>query len=430
MIWSYTHDADKEKLSVGIKGREKFVYEFSLNNTDDTSRLPAKEHIIDIEQTWYPVLRQIIIDHFSQPAAFDMDLSDENITAELNTNFRKTFFLNNLRKLLQQEVGLAVKMYRHDLGMLLLLQRFIQTALMLANPLLAPRLASSERKDISVFCYILRMYVLYQIVKLCRQDGSYPQLEENVVKAYKAEFSHFCDYLYEESFQNYRLPKYAVDFCCSLYQEKIQLDDVVNCMIINFLDSGIDGADTLVKEYLTKLANGFYLPRYNILSYLRILKKLGWARFICGLILKGLASPRLAASIIIGLLPVLLTGELYNWYYDRIYEKHEQILIGVSLLLLAGTFFYLFTETKNFLGFNAWSRVLTVFTIGLIISLLLVWLTKSISTEMLNQALPEGETKTFSSIPVSLFIFQTAVAYFLGIVLQAIWEDKPITQPL
>jgi hypothetical protein len=429
LIWIFKKN--KDVCTIGIKNehsqrkieRNDLIYEFSFS-IPHNEKLPEKQEIeISKNNELFDVLQEVIIDYFSQDMSLDMDINDQEVSHEINRNRRKKSFLAVYRKILKSEVGQAVENNKEDIVQLLLLQKFIQAAHVLTDPIRVSGISNSERKNISLCCYVLRMYILKLILENCSK-GEYPQLQAYVEKAYVEEFKRFCEYLSEESFYGYILPDDDISrFFKKVWNKKeLQLDDIVFGTIEEF--TKIISVNKTLKKYISKVINGFFLPRYNIYRCLKLqrfapINLVGWINI--------LLLPRLAASIIIGLLPILLTGELYEWYKSEILndkgaENWFEFFTGILLILIFG---YLFIETHNFLGFNSFKRALTIFLQGLVISLIFVLMTHPFSCYTLKNG-----CKNITDLPFSLLFLQTTASYFLGIVLQAIWEDKPITQPL
>ncbi|OZM56246.1 hypothetical protein CIB95_12545 [Lottiidibacillus patelloidae] len=381
---------------------------------------------------------EMLDDFTSQLFASEKDLdiqlneNQEEKIYEFNKNQQGILFDVKWRKVLSNEVHQFLDENSNNILGLLLLQRFLQTAHILADPSVVKGISQTDKKDILLFCYLTRLHTLKLIIDNDRVTSSLRKLVE---QAYKIEFIRFADYLYVESFSLYVLPTHFKDvfgrYLGSTQQGEsdIELDDVVD-LIVKDLQKNyalLNGLD----KFVSKIINGFYVPRYNLFNAIKRKNSNINSLFI----------PRLTASIIIGFLPILITGEIYDWYVN-IFVGKDTILKNIYLILFSflcqGIIFsYLSVEIKNYLGFLKLSRVMHIYLFGNFVSLGLCWISSSFSSYTLHSFL-NGivDTKVFYfygeilGLPPSYILFQSSCSFILGIVLQAVWEDKPITQPL
>jgi hypothetical protein len=176
------------------------------------------------------------------------------------------------------------------------------------------------------------------------------------------------------------------------------------------------------------------------------------------------AVPRIGAGIIVGYLPVFLIDEIWDL------ARREWFPLGVTMALMGTTtFLYLYVEVRNHIHdrHEAFSRarrifllgIVQAFALGLIVTTLLGqfmverdW-SDEIAQATLEAPLHPGEGQASldeiraATPPVvgelprilgfdHLYVYPTAVllmtffSFFIGIFLQLLWEDLPITEPL
>jgi len=144
--------------------------------------------------------------------------------------------------------------------------------------------------------------------------------------------------------------------------------------------------------------------------------------------------PRLLAGILIGYLPLLFAGEIWNTI-EKI-DVFSGFIIIISSLLFC--FYYLFNEVKNILSDSriAFTRALRIFLIGILESFSLGIIILDLIAKPFIESLDNKLELHFiyglfggHIYPKILLIF-FPLALFIGIFVQIIWEDKPITHPL
>ncbi|MBC8181881.1 hypothetical protein H8E88_12245 [candidate division KSB1 bacterium] len=145
--------------------------------------------------------------------------------------------------------------------------------------------------------------------------------------------------------------------------------------------------------------------------------------------------PRLFAGILVGYLPLLFATDAWQFAFHLQFFPTIILCIGsLGLCLL-----YLNTEITNHIPDvpNRKWRVLRVFTIGLVESLLMgVIITDLIALPTLTTLLPEIDQPInafyglFGLIIPKIVLVFFPLALLIGIFAQLIWEDKPVTQPL
>jgi len=162
--------------------------------------------------------------------------------------------------------------------------------------------------------------------------------------------------------------------------------------------------------------------------------------------------PRIGAGIIVGYLPVFLIDEVWD-----LSLRSEFPLAAVSVLIGFATLLYLYVEVQRRLGDpkEAFARASGIFLLGVLESAVFGILVTSILGRFMvyrNWATLNQQTLPFEMIrdlyprfqdalprilgidpllafPTAVF-FMTFTAFFVGVFLQLLWEDLPITEPL
>jgi hypothetical protein len=161
--------------------------------------------------------------------------------------------------------------------------------------------------------------------------------------------------------------------------------------------------------------------------------------------------PRIAAGIIVGYLPIFFIDEIWG-----LANRSWEILLLVSTLLAFVTLLYLYVEVqRRIVDANlAFQRARQIFLLGVLqsfaIGLLITGLTggfmasrnwspgeTGLPVEELRSILPPtiGQLPRivgfdpFYIFPSAIFVM-TFMAFFIGIFLQLLWEEIPITEPL
>lgn len=145
--------------------------------------------------------------------------------------------------------------------------------------------------------------------------------------------------------------------------------------------------------------------------------------------------PRLIGGILIGYLPILMSSDLWK------FVKHINDFEGFFIILISSVFcfYYLFTEIKNVVDDTrtAFFRSMRIWLIGLLESFLF--------GVVIMDLFARAFVKSFDKLdklgePISgllggqiypkVLIIYFPLALFIGIFVQLIWEDKPITHSL
>ncbi|MCG8591378.1 MAG: hypothetical protein MJE66_18950 [Proteobacteria bacterium] len=161
--------------------------------------------------------------------------------------------------------------------------------------------------------------------------------------------------------------------------------------------------------------------------------------------------PRIGAGVIVGYLPVFLIDEVWD-----LAGRSLGIVLSVSVLLALTTLLYVYLEVQRRLGDAtvAFSRARALFlmgtlqsmSVGLLVTNLVGGIMVSRNWSPGDQQLPvevlRGELAPLvGELPPILgiepfYVYPSAVfmmmflAFFIGIFLQLLWEDLPVTEPL
>ncbi|MDD3581431.1 MAG: hypothetical protein PHW74_10460 [Desulfobacca sp.] len=191
-------------------------------------------------------------------------------------------------------------------------------------------------------------------------------------------------------------------------------------------------AQSLLYRTWYKLVQGFLFIFFLAISYLV------HSKYSTQLL--QLFIPRLGACIMVGYFPLIITDEV--WQASALFFAWESwwpppSVIVIAVLSLGASFVYLLIEVKNKVIERqlAWRRAINIFLIGLcwslIIGLVILGLVgpafKS-RLDILNSLL--WVPGLLGDIPVQVLLLYMPLALLIGIFLQIIWEEKPITEPL
>ena len=136
--------------------------------------------------------------------------------------------------------------------------------------------------------------------------------------------------------------------------------------------------------------------------------------------------PRLVSGIAVGFLPILLTGELWTVIQQITAWWIPAAAAAGCLSLFVG---YLFCEVRNVLRRDRPSvvlpRALLVAGRGFVQAMALGILMSAPLTGDYTAA-----TDCATCLRLNMVLLGAPAALFIGVLLQIIWEDKPITAPL
>lgn len=326
-----------------------------------------------------------------------------------------------------------------------------------------------DRRDDLLTCFTRRFQLLKELfdrlykkeiknsLDLQKEESNNPLELQHIFEVFKAEMERFVSFLSETSFKGYQLPAHLHEFFGSNQKgnNEISIDNFIQELWKTFKDlkkkakkfpyteEGNYKAVNFDEEDLAvNLVENHFLPRF--ITQGSIVEEL--TASIISLPTKiriwmNLQQPRLMASILIGLLPLLLSGDMYNWYVSIMTENITQRILFFSLtaVLFLIVPVYLSSEINKSLllktasNWEVWKRTFNVWIKGFIFSLILAALANVFFTRYMieSQQLHGCFTcELFITWHWPLILFQAVAAYFLGVVLQIIWEEKPITRPL
>jgi len=140
--------------------------------------------------------------------------------------------------------------------------------------------------------------------------------------------------------------------------------------------------------------------------------------------------PRMVGGIVVGYLPLILTDEAW----DMVKEMDKLEAFCLVTFALGFSLYYIFIEINNTVK-NKWvafGRTLRVFSTGLLESFLIGVvisdiITRAFCPSLVNSLAVQG---LLGCIYPKLLYLYFPLALLLGIFVQIIWEEKPITHPL
>ncbi|MEW6574345.1 MAG: hypothetical protein AB1374_12030 [Bacillota bacterium] len=144
--------------------------------------------------------------------------------------------------------------------------------------------------------------------------------------------------------------------------------------------------------------------------------------------------PRLAATAIVGLVPPLITKDIWEFSFV-LWEQRFLYWIAVAGLLLA-TWVYLFIETQNRVGKGGLSArrafhiLLRLGNFALFFSWWATTFAYTVEGTHHPAAVKIGVWGWQFVQPQPVTLFFAATACFIGIFLQVLWHEHPITKPL
>jgi len=153
--------------------------------------------------------------------------------------------------------------------------------------------------------------------------------------------------------------------------------------------------------------------------------------------------PRLFGGVLIGYIPLVSSEDLWKW----LLTLPTLPAVSVWTVSLVVSYLYLLMEARNVVAdgkvtkevkCEVWVRTTQVFLIGLtetyLVGLLLGELIGFAAMSGVINSLPEGMTyhviNNWGTLVPRVVLLYAPVALFLGILVQLIWEEKTVTQPL
>jgi len=154
------------------------------------------------------------------------------------------------------------------------------------------------------------------------------------------------------------------------------------------------------------------------------------------------AVPRIGAGIIVGYLPVFLIDEVWD-----LASRSGAVLASVATLLGLVTLLYVFVEVAGKLNDAdvAFARARAIFVLGVLQAFAFgVMMTSLVGRFMVSRNWPPevvdgqlmGQLPRFVGLGEPFMLFPSAVlimtflSFFIGVFLQLMWEELPITEPL
>lgn len=159
-----------------------------------------------------------------------------------------------------------------------------------------------------------------------------------------------------------------------------------------------------------------------------------------------LLSPRLFIGIIVGYIPIMAESTFMNLAVSSSIGKSVWVIIFLAAASLTFTYLYLRFEVRKGTGSEdnilIRKRTLNIFSIGVLYSFMLglviidlftsVYFQSALSAGIIDK-LESGQrfhAAIFGVIDPLMVLFYSPLALFIGVVIQFIWEEKPITHPI
>ncbi|HFJ9404082.1 TPA: hypothetical protein ACGW3F_003165 [Bacillus paranthracis] len=492
-VWSVcatSHQQEKNiKLALYDKNNRPYQYKIIIDVEED---FPIVSKEVPLQECGQEIVERIMR-YFSQKNNVDLSSNDsekahQNNIDSQNLNFRKKILYKNI--LMEYIPKYLVENQNQNIVEMTLLTRFLHSSHILSDFNTGFVTSNIEIINYKLISHVCRLGIFIKILKILDdkdQNASLTQhfhlinfnqdnFKKSVVHAFYNEFERFVDFVENTNFNTYVLNE-KEEYICNIRvliqrfceeledstynnyiqnKELIEIDGVVDVLLKTFLKTDerlrkqidVPFNEKKISNIVTKLINKFYLPRYSVeeakklKNYLTDQEKKNLSI--------NLTTPRLIASILIGFVPVILTGEINEWVAalvtGQIGDNHKTlgflgpypwITTGMVLLLfcmiaLLFCYKYIQTEIYNILGYHNKfykKKVSAIFLRGLCISfwislignITFTFIYNYGNTEMLREAIMTS---------IFLFMIQVSFAFTLGLIIQAVWEDKPLTQPL
>lgn len=175
-----------------------------------------------------------------------------------------------------------------------------------------------------------------------------------------------------------------------------------------------------VKQSYFDLGIDFLLRRYSLYgAFLLCLKAPNKYKNLPKLFL-----PRMSSAILIGFIAIATSSEIWEFAVTK-----QSCLILYCILLLIPSILYLLSEyckeTQNpIFSLKSFKKILPILTIGMIYSVIFSYIFAAIG---LFTTVNIPETKVWCE---GRILFYSVLAFFIGILIQLLWEEKTITEPL
>lgn len=432
--------------------KEKPIFEIKLHEESIINEVPLTDPFVDSND--FLQYEQAFIDYFFDIEQIDLSVSPEIMDAQQKNDTTRIAPNRILwHKCLDDYLsGILMENTKVTLLEKLLYIRFLNSCFFLASPYQFKELSINQITEIKIQCHIFRLIFLHQLyndsLNVITNKGN------NAVIAFINEFERFVDFISEHNFNNYFINDSLRLIVNNYFQgSETEIDHLV--IKVTELVAEISNLDFVFKtpklkerinKNISKLINSFYWPRYTTRKETK--KLLNFFSIIDNL---NSHYPRLLAAILIGLVPVILTGEINEWAFERLALFNADfhlmninwfnlfILLSITVFSLTFSYLYLMVEVKNVLGYENETfkkRHKNLFFKGLLysglVSLLghLVFTGKFVGTAVDDNNLAIWPSFMEQVMFMELYIVQVCLSFVLGIILQTVWEDKPITQPL
>lgn len=139
--------------------------------------------------------------------------------------------------------------------------------------------------------------------------------------------------------------------------------------------------------------------------------------------------PRLAVTIGMGYLFILSTDKLVTLINSDVLPWYEKEIIGFALIIGVGIYMLIAIHRRGQPPMD-WMKLVRrtgdIMLLGLTYSAIGLWITEPILLEIQKKE-PGAQNLTFTYD--ALFLL-AAVALAIGVLLQLVWEERPVTQPL
>jgi len=146
---------------------------------------------------------------------------------------------------------------------------------------------------------------------------------------------------------------------------------------------------------------------------------------------------RLAAGVVVGLIAwAAMPQEMHSFAFSAFEGKNGGWAAVIILAALLSSLAYLFIETYNVVEHvgRAFSRALRVLCLGCAQALMLTTAWTAVGADRLVELPKEGSSAAFGlggiDLHIDYVLFAAALVLAVGVFVQILWEDRPVTEPL
>ncbi|MBO9129094.1 hypothetical protein [Bacillus sp. 165] len=478
-------DIFKYKLSLYFKKQKLYT----INLADEFLSMELKEILNSIgDNEVLPIssLREVNMDEVMPYFKKTINLEDneelfEQVLNEVESSFKIRYSIH-LKNYLVTIIPDQLNNKQTSLLEVMCIQYFLKFAHLLVNE---KSDSTKELFDIRLRIYTYRFETFRLILKSSiSRDSTWKEI---IQASYEKEFEKFVDFITNYDFKLYMLPHDLKKWLHAASYSTTEGEDIESIQIDTLVDYLIDDFSSRKKEKIMKynnqfikLQNIFYLPRFDVDKNFEFEQSNIFGRLL-EWFLPIKKAPRLVAAIVIGLIPVLMTGELNEWAFNKLpwLIGNEINYFGIFLTVFVFIIScwickkYIDVEVKNVLGYTNFAsrrKSNVLFSKGLRCSFSLTlighlfftskfmldlldtlkekcdsnlpkifikdsnWIEIALFKEKCVSILPKIFIFNFNGIEITFFpeyfVIQFSIAFLLGLIIQAVWEDKPITQPL